>query len=61
MMNYRVSWEMDIEADSPREAAERALEIQRRPDSIATVFSVRDEAGESIEVDLDEDSRNPRR
>jgi hypothetical protein len=56
MMNYRVSWEIDIDADSPREAAERALEIQRRPDSIATVFTVRDESGESIEVDLGEDS-----
>jgi hypothetical protein len=56
MMNYRVSWEIDIDADSPREAAERALEIQRRPDSIATVFTVRDETGESIEADLDEDS-----
>ena len=53
MMNYRVSWEIDIDADSPREAAERALEIQRRPDSIATVFTVRDETGKSIEVDLD--------
>jgi hypothetical protein len=27
MKNYRVSWEIDIDADSPREAAERALEI----------------------------------
>jgi len=56
MMNYRVSWEIDIDADSPREAAERALEIQRRPDSTATVFTVRDETGESIEVDLGEGS-----
>ena len=56
MMNYRVSWKIDIDAESPREAAEMALEIHRRPDSIATVFTVRDETGESIEVDLGEDS-----
>jgi hypothetical protein len=53
MMSYRVFWEIDIDADSPREAAEKALEIQRRPDSTTTAFSVRDEAGESMEVDLD--------
>jgi hypothetical protein len=59
MMNFRVSWEIDIDADSPREAAERALETQRRPDSIATAFAVRDEAGELMEVDLGEDSNAP--
>lgn len=37
---YRVVWEMDIEAESPREAAERALEIQRDCASIANVFRV---------------------
>jgi hypothetical protein len=59
MTNYLVSWEIDIDADSPLDAAERALEIQRRPDSIATVFAVRDETGESVEVDLDEYSYAP--
>jgi len=52
-MSYRVSWEIDIDADSPQQAVERALEIQRRPDSIATVFTVQDETGKSIQVDLD--------
>lgn len=37
---YLVTWEIDIEADSPREAAEKALRIQRDPESIATVFAV---------------------
>jgi hypothetical protein len=37
---YRVKWEIDTEADSPIEAAEKALRIQRDPDSIATVFQV---------------------
>jgi hypothetical protein len=59
-MNYRVLWEIDIfDADSPREAAEKALEIQRKPDSIATVFTVRDETDESAAVDLDDDSYAP--
>lgn len=38
---YRVSWQIDIEADSPTEAAEGALAVQRDPESIATVFFVR--------------------
>ncbi len=37
---YHVHWEIDLVADSPREAAERALAIQRDPESIATVFDV---------------------
>ncbi len=43
MTMYAVSWEIDIEADSPMEAAQKALEIQRDPESIATVFLVSDE------------------
>ncbi len=38
---YRVTWVIDIDADTPREAAEKALEIQRDPQSIATHFIVR--------------------
>jgi hypothetical protein len=37
----------------------KGLEIQRRQYSIATVFTVRDETGGSIEVDLNEDSYAP--
>lgn len=40
MPTYFVSWEIDIDADSPREAAEKALAIQRDPESTATVFQV---------------------
>jgi hypothetical protein len=39
-MEYRVKWEIDIEAKNPEEAAKKALEIQRDPKSIATYFSV---------------------
>jgi len=37
---YRVIWEINLSARTPREAAQRALEIQRDPDSSATVFDV---------------------
>jgi hypothetical protein len=40
MADYRVIWEIDIDADSPREAAEKAREIQLRPHSIATLFNI---------------------
>lgn len=51
-MNYRVRWEIDIEADSPEEAAVEALIIQRDPFSIAAVFDVQDDGGKSSRVDL---------
>ncbi len=40
-MEYRVTWEIDVRAKSPRAAAREALRIQRDLESIATVFSVR--------------------
>ena len=42
MTMYRVTWEIDIEADDAIDAARQALEIHRDPDSIATVFSVQE-------------------
>jgi hypothetical protein len=51
-MHYRVIWEIDVDAESPRAAACRALDIQRNPDSIATVFQVVAEGGEGEIVDL---------
>jgi hypothetical protein len=38
---YRVVWEIDLYAVSPQAAAEKALQIQRDPESTATVFGVR--------------------
>jgi hypothetical protein len=37
---YRVVWEIDIEAESPEEAAVKALDIQRDASSTAVVFDV---------------------
>lgn len=38
MPKYLVTWAIDIEADSPEEAALEARRIQVDPESIATVF-----------------------
>ena len=38
---FRVRWEIDIDADSPEAAARQALEIQRDPNSLATIFEVK--------------------
>lgn len=51
---YRVRWEIDIEAESPREAAERALEIQRDAEGVATCFTVFDPHGVHADIDLEE-------
>jgi len=54
MSEFTVTWIIDIEADSALEAAQKAQEIQRDPDSIATVFSVMDRStdGDNWDVDL---------
>ena len=40
MAEYHVRWDIDVEAGSPKQAAKKALKIQRDPESIATVFEV---------------------
>ncbi len=52
MATYKVTWDIEIDADSPREAAEQALKFQRDPNSTATVFSVFDEEGNQTQIDL---------
>lgn len=56
MPEYRVVWEMDIEADTPREAAEIAREKQQqnREGYWVGVFDVTDPQGNTVRVDLDE-------
>lgn len=49
---YRVIWEVDVEAESPQEAAEIARSYQTRPDTTATVFTVRHPNGVDTVVDL---------
>jgi len=59
MSIYRVTWEIDLQADTPLEAAQQALAIHRDPSSMATVFEVRDENGHSATVDLEEAEDDP--
>lgn len=54
MSMYRVIWEIDIDADTPLEAAQIALNAQRDPHSRATVFAVYDSKGDLHMVDLEE-------
>ncbi len=37
---YHIKWEIDVEADSPEEAAKLALDIQLDRRAVATVFIV---------------------
>ena len=49
---YLVIWEMDIYADSPWEAAEKAWDYMRHPFSTANVFTVIDKNGVETIIDL---------
>ena len=40
MPTYRVIWRIDIQAESAVAAAERARDVQRDPESIASLFEV---------------------
>ncbi len=50
---YLVIWEINIEADTPEDAAKEALRIQRNPESIATVFRVIADNGQGSEKTVD--------
>ncbi len=52
MKTYSIKWEIEIDAETPEEAARKALEIQRDPASLATVFDAYDEEGNCTRVDL---------
>lgn len=54
MPTYHVTWEIDIEADSPEEAATVARYIQLDPENIATVFAV-DHGDTRTVVDVETD------
>lgn len=58
MKSYRVVWEIDLDADSPQEAAAQALAIQKDtyPGTLADHFSVWDEDGNRTEVDAGRDA-----
>lgn len=54
MKHYEVDWTIELEADNPIAAAEKARAIMRDPEqSWAGVFRVFDENGDVTEVGLD--------
>ncbi len=55
MAEYHVTWTIDLDTDSAREAALLALAIQRDPQSTAVVFDVAAEGKPSVAIDLLED------
>lgn len=58
MTEYFVTWEIELTAASPQEAARQALEIQRDPKSWANSFDVRETTdggcGHVYHIDLQE-------
>lgn len=55
MNGYRIIWEIDLDADDPREAAKKALAYIGNPDSLAHIFDVTDDfTGQMTRIDLDE-------
>lgn len=51
-MEYHITWKIQVEAESFEEAARIALHIQRDPNSIATLFEVKDASGIIRELDV---------
>jgi hypothetical protein len=55
-LEFRVIWEIEVEADSPKEAVQEARIIQLTPDMAATVFDVwAYAAGKMHRIDLVEE------
>ena len=57
MAHHFVKWEIDIfDANTAQEAAQKALEIMRDPESVATIFDVHNlDTGRKTRVDVLED------
>jgi hypothetical protein len=54
MIEYHVTWSIQLDAETPEDAARQAQAILQDPDSIATIFDVSaaGEYSDPIEVDL---------
>jgi len=55
-MEYKVTWTIELDAESPEDAAKKTLKIQRDNESLATHFVVQDKDGKEQEVDLLQDN-----
>jgi hypothetical protein len=47
-LEFRVIWEIEIEADSLQEAVQKAREVQLKPDMPTTIFEVWDHARQKM-------------
>lgn len=52
MPEYKVMWEIDVEADSHEEAAGFAKNLQLDLESTANFFVVTDEQGNTVQVEV---------
>lgn len=52
---FHVVWEIDVYAETPREAAQQAFDHMQRVNTTANYFEVYDQDGEKTIVDLEED------
>lgn len=57
MPDYHIVWEIDITADNPRAAALEAEALQKEAGA-HWVFDVITKDGETVRIDLEEDSQN---
>ncbi len=57
--HYEVTWTLDVEADSPREAAELALAFQHDQSRTATFFIVEDDLNTTYHINLENQNEGP--
>ena len=53
MTSYLVKWESNIHADTPREAAEKGMDMLRAGSQKHHIFKVIVSSGQSVAIDLD--------
>ena len=56
---FHVVWEIDVHAETPREAAQQAFEHMQEPFTTANYFEVFDQDGNKTSVDLEEAEGEP--
>jgi len=58
MSEYKVTWAIDIEANSAEDAVNQACDYIKDGSSQAHVFEVEDHQGNKVLIDLDDDTTN---
>lgn len=56
LREFRVSYTIDLDAESPLEAALKAEEMMKSEDSLRPILIVTDENGKEVSIDLTEQS-----